>query len=161
MSWDEVSRPIVIMVIPNTYRWCTQQNYLVPDGFVHWRINSLAKAEIFIAASTIFRRFDFEMCDTTLDDIQIRHDLFIPRPKNLKTIGVQARLKGKLVASTISEKWWVEHCWYLRSCSFLCYIEHRVFFVYTDELSGCGCIKKYHDWQEPFVFQGTITAAGR
>ncbi|GBF66345.1 cyrochrome P450 [Trichophyton mentagrophytes] len=65
---------------------------------------NLAKAEIFIAASTIFRRFDFEMCDTTLDDIQIHHDLFIPRPKNLKTIGVQARLKGKLVASTISEK---------------------------------------------------------
>ncbi|EFR03531.1 benzoate 4-monooxygenase cytochrome P450 [Nannizzia gypsea CBS 118893] len=65
---------------------------------------NLAKAEIFITASTIFRRFDFEMCNTTLEDIQIHHDLFIPRPKNLKTIGVQARLKGKLAANKASEE---------------------------------------------------------
>ncbi|KAM5431408.1 hypothetical protein MferCBS31731_007894 [Microsporum ferrugineum] len=56
---------------------------------------NLARAEIFIATSTIFRRFDFELCHTTRDDIQIHHDLFIPRPKNLKTVGVQARVKSK------------------------------------------------------------------
>ncbi|KAK2734149.1 hypothetical protein FQN57_001864 [Myotisia sp. PD_48] len=54
---------------------------------------NLAKAEIFIAIATLFRRFDFELCNTTRDDIDVHHDLFIPRPKNLKTMGVQVRLK--------------------------------------------------------------------
>lgn len=59
---------------------------------------SLANAELYITIATIFRRFEFELYGTTSKDIALNHDLFIPRPANLKTIGVRARIKRKLGA---------------------------------------------------------------
>ncbi|KAL1956602.1 hypothetical protein VTO42DRAFT_6949 [Malbranchea cinnamomea] len=54
---------------------------------------NLALAEIFITVGTIFHRFDLELHNTTRDDIDVQHDLFIPRPKNMKTIGVQVKAR--------------------------------------------------------------------
>lgn len=59
-------------------------------GYVY----SLALAAIYTTVARLFRRFDFALHDTTRDDIDAAHDLFIPRPKNLKTLGVQARVTG-------------------------------------------------------------------
>lgn len=61
---------------------------VIPLNFV-----SLALAELFITIATVFQRFDLELHNTTRDDIDIKHDLFIPRPKNLNTLGVQVRVK--------------------------------------------------------------------
>ena len=43
--------------------------------------SSLAKAELQLAVATVFRRFDKqELFETTRTDVDIQHDLFLPRP---------------------------------------------------------------------------------
>ncbi|KAK2809424.1 hypothetical protein FQN50_003883 [Emmonsiellopsis sp. PD_5] len=49
----------------------------------------LARAEMFITIPTIFRRFKFELFNTTDDDIYIKHDFFVPAPKNQNSEGVR------------------------------------------------------------------------
>jgi len=44
----------------------------------------LAMAELYIALATTFRRFDLEVWDTTLDDIEPHFDEFVAVPKNGK-----------------------------------------------------------------------------
>lgn len=44
-------------------------------------LNSLAKAELVLALSTIFRRLKFELFETTREDVTLAHDLFLPFPK--------------------------------------------------------------------------------
>jgi hypothetical protein len=46
----------------------------------------------------IFRRFDFELYKTTRDDVDFKYDWFIPRPKNLDSVGVQMMLKERALA---------------------------------------------------------------
>jgi hypothetical protein len=42
--------------------------------------SSLAKAELQLAIATVFRRFDKpELFETTRADVDIQHDLFLPR----------------------------------------------------------------------------------
>ncbi|KAI1978936.1 hypothetical protein LOZ54_006196 [Ophidiomyces ophidiicola] len=54
---------------------------------------NLAQAAMYTTVAELVRRFDMELHGTTRDDIDVKHDLFIPRPKNLKTLGLQVKLK--------------------------------------------------------------------
>lgn len=56
-------------------------------------VYSLALASIYTTIASLFRRFDLELYETSRDDIDAEYDLFIPRPKNLKTLGVQVKVK--------------------------------------------------------------------
>ncbi|KAK2768340.1 hypothetical protein FQN54_000194 [Arachnomyces sp. PD_36] len=55
---------------------------------------NLARAEMFITIATILRKFDFELHNTTDDDIVLKHDLFLPRPKNLDSNGAYVIVKN-------------------------------------------------------------------
>lgn len=37
--------------------------------------------ELYVGLATIFRRFDFEPQETTREDVDARHDFFVPSPK--------------------------------------------------------------------------------
>lgn len=54
--------------------------------------HSLAYAELYITLSTIVTRFDWEMYETTLDDIVCKHDFFVA-VGDLNSKGVRARFK--------------------------------------------------------------------
>jgi hypothetical protein len=41
----------------------------------------LAHAELYLAVASVFRRFTFELYDTDLSDIELKHDFFLPSPK--------------------------------------------------------------------------------
>jgi hypothetical protein len=41
---------------------------------------SLAYAELFLTTAAIFRRYDMELFDTTIDDIKVKHDFFAAAP---------------------------------------------------------------------------------
>lgn len=53
--------------------------------------SSLAQAELHITLSTIVQRYDWEMYETTLDDIICKHDFFVA-VADLKSKGVRARI---------------------------------------------------------------------
>lgn len=55
--------------------------------------SSLAKAEILLAVSTLLRRMDFELYETTLDDVVVKHDIFIPFAR-MDSEGVRVLIKG-------------------------------------------------------------------
>lgn len=57
--------------------------------------NSLAQTTLLIAIATIFRTFELQLWGTLKNDIEISHDLFVPRPKNTKSIGLQVRVLKK------------------------------------------------------------------
>lgn len=48
---------------------------------------------MFIAIATVIRQFDLELYNTTDDDIRLKYDLFLPRPKNLDTNGAYVIVK--------------------------------------------------------------------
>lgn len=52
---------------------------------------SLAYAELYLAVSTIFRRFDLQLYETDLKDVQIKHDFFASWP-DLSSKGVRAQI---------------------------------------------------------------------
>jgi len=54
-------------------------------------ITSLAYAEMYLAAATIIRRYDWEMYETTLDDVTCKHDFFVA-VADLNTKGVRAKI---------------------------------------------------------------------
>lgn len=56
---------------------------------------SLAYAELFITIAAVFRKFDLEMYETTIDDIKIERDLFVASPK-LGSKGVRGFVKRVL-----------------------------------------------------------------
>ena len=56
---------------------------------------SLAYAEMFLTIAAIFRKFDIDMFETTIDDIKIERDFFVAAPK-LDSKGVRAVVKGLL-----------------------------------------------------------------
>lgn len=53
----------------------------------------LAKAEILLAVSTLLRRMDLELYETTVEDVAIKHDIFIPFPR-MDSKGVRVLIKG-------------------------------------------------------------------
>ncbi|KUL84200.1 hypothetical protein ZTR_06934 [Talaromyces verruculosus] len=53
---------------------------------------NLAQAELYLAIATIFGRFDFDLYETDLSDVQMKHAYLIPYPK-WDTKGVRVRVK--------------------------------------------------------------------
>ena len=46
---------------------------------------------MYLAVSTIYRRFDLELYETTLKDVQVKHDFFAAFPDS-SSKGVRARV---------------------------------------------------------------------
>jgi len=46
---------------------------------------------MYLAAATIIRRYDWEMYETTLDDVTCKHDFFVA-VADLNTKGVRAKI---------------------------------------------------------------------
>ncbi|KAF5500515.1 Cytochrome P450 monooxygenase sdnE [Colletotrichum siamense] len=55
---------------------------------------NLAYAELYLATATVIRRFDWEMFETTLDDVVCKHDFFVA-VGDLDTKGVRATLSHR------------------------------------------------------------------
>lgn len=55
-------------------------------------MDSLAKAEILLAISTLLCRMDFELYETTVEDVKIKHDIFIPFSR-MDSQGVRVLIK--------------------------------------------------------------------
>jgi activator of HSP90 ATPase len=53
---------------------------------------SLARAEILLAIATIFREFEMELYETTVDDVRIARDMFNGHPKK-GSQGVRVMIK--------------------------------------------------------------------
>lgn len=64
-----------------------------PDLHLLTPSTSLAKAEILLAVSTLLRRMDLELYETTVEDVAIKHDIFIPFPR-MDSKGVRVLIKG-------------------------------------------------------------------
>jgi hypothetical protein len=54
---------------------------------------SLARAEILLAVATIFREFEMELYETTIDDVRIVRDMFNGHPRE-GSQGVRVMIKG-------------------------------------------------------------------
>ena len=44
-------------------------------------LNSLAYAELYIGIATLVTRFDFELYETSIEDVEYQHDWTLPYPK--------------------------------------------------------------------------------
>ncbi len=53
---------------------------------------NLAYAEIYLTLAAVFRRFEFELFETTREDVEVYHDFFNPQPK-LGSKGVRVMVK--------------------------------------------------------------------
>jgi hypothetical protein len=56
--------------------------------------HSLAYAELYLALAGVFRRFDFELFETTIDDVKIERDAFVAGAK-VGSKGVRVRVKAE------------------------------------------------------------------
>jgi hypothetical protein len=56
---------------------------------------SLAYAELFLALAGIFRRFDFELFETTFEDVKMDRDAFVAAAR-IGSKGVQVLVKGEV-----------------------------------------------------------------
>ncbi|KAE8548914.1 hypothetical protein EYB25_009297 [Talaromyces marneffei] len=81
-------------------RWINNQgldHYFVPFGRgsrMCLGVN-LAQAELYHAIATIFTRFEFELHDTDLSDVQMKHAYLVPYPKwDTKGVRVRAKLSN-------------------------------------------------------------------
>jgi hypothetical protein len=66
-------------------------------GLRRWltRRDSLAYAELYLSLAMIVRRFDWELYETTLDDVVCKHDFFVAA-SDLESKGVRATLLSRL-----------------------------------------------------------------
>ncbi|KAK3997029.1 hypothetical protein QBC44DRAFT_316060 [Cladorrhinum sp. PSN332] len=55
---------------------------------------NLAYSELYLTIATIVRRFDWEMYETTLEDIVCKHDFMVP-VANLSSKGIRARITAR------------------------------------------------------------------
>lgn len=53
---------------------------------------SLARSEILLVISTVLRRMNFELFETTIEDVRVKHDIFIPFV-NMDSKGVRVLIK--------------------------------------------------------------------
>ena len=53
----------------------------------------LAYAELYIALATVFRRFEFELYETSREDVDAKHDFFVPSPR-LDSKGMRVLVMG-------------------------------------------------------------------
>jgi len=67
--------------------------FLLPtiESFVNW-LCSLARSEILLVISTLVRRFRFELFETTIEDVRVVHDIFIPSVR-MDSKGVRVLIK--------------------------------------------------------------------
>lgn len=56
-------------------------------------VSSLARAEILLVISSLLHRFDFELYETTVEDVRVKHDIFIPFVR-MDSEGVRVLIKG-------------------------------------------------------------------
>jgi len=56
---------------------------------------NLAWAELYITLATVVSRFDMELYQTSFEDVDLKHDWFIPQPK-AGSLGVRAMVVGKV-----------------------------------------------------------------
>lgn len=61
------------------------------ESFVNW-LCSLARSEILLVISTLVRRFSFELFETTIEDVRVIHDIFIPSVR-MDSKGVRVFIK--------------------------------------------------------------------
>ena len=54
--------------------------------------HSLARSEILLVMSTILRQFDLELFETTVEDVRVKHEIFIPFV-NMDSKGVRVVIK--------------------------------------------------------------------
>jgi hypothetical protein len=54
--------------------------------------SSLARSEILLVISTLLRRLNFELYETTVEDVRVVHDIFIPFVK-MDSKGVRFLIK--------------------------------------------------------------------
>nr|A0A1B4XBH0.1 RecName: Full=Cytochrome P450 monooxygenase sdnE; AltName: Full=Sordarin/hypoxysordarin biosynthesis cluster protein E [Sordaria araneosa]BAV32149.1 cytochrome P450 monooxygenase [Sordaria araneosa] len=57
---------------------------------------NLAYVEMHLTLAMLFRRFTFELYETDVSDVEIKHDFMVPQPK-LSTKGVRAKVTGLVV----------------------------------------------------------------
>lgn len=53
--------------------------------------HSLAWAELYLTIATIFTRFDFELFETTIEDIELGSDILAPGTKSRNNVRVTVR----------------------------------------------------------------------
>lgn len=53
---------------------------------------SLARSEILLVISNLIRRFRFELFETTMEDVRVVHDIFIPSAR-MDSKGVRVLVK--------------------------------------------------------------------
>ena len=66
-----------------------------PNKLILCSRNSLAYAELYLTIASIFRRFEMELVDTTIEDVRTVHDFFVSAP-GLNSHGVQVRITGEI-----------------------------------------------------------------
>lgn len=57
---------------------------------------NLAYVEMHLTLAMLFRRFTFELYETDVSDVEIKHDFMVPQPK-LSTKGMRVRVTGSVV----------------------------------------------------------------
>ena len=55
----------------------------------------MAYAELYLTIARVFRRFELELFETTIEDIKMKHDFFAPVPR-LDSKGVRIRVVGEV-----------------------------------------------------------------
>ncbi|KAF8857866.1 cytochrome P450, variant [Acephala macrosclerotiorum] len=78
---------------PKTKIGDSLSRYFVPFGKGNRSclVLNLAHAEIYLTVAILLRRFDFELFDTDLSDIEMEHDYFLPFPR-MDSKGVRVRV---------------------------------------------------------------------
>ena len=57
--------------------------------------SSLAYAEMYFGIATVFRRFDLQLFETTVEDVTIKHDFFVSM-QNMDSLGVRVKVLNEL-----------------------------------------------------------------
>ncbi|KAM7200690.1 Cytochrome P450 monooxygenase sdnE [Naviculisporaceae sp. PSN 640] len=57
---------------------------------------NLAYVEMHLTLAMLFRRFTFELYETDISDVEIKHDFMVPQPK-LSTKGMRVRVSGSVI----------------------------------------------------------------
>lgn len=56
---------------------------------------NLAYAELFLTLASMFRRFDLELYKTSIEDVMLVRDMFMPAPR-IESKGVRIIVKGEV-----------------------------------------------------------------
>ncbi|PCH05418.1 Cytochrome P450 [Penicillium occitanis (nom. inval.)] len=84
-------------IFPNSYefvpeRWMDLEHRKYLEKYMVAFTKGLARSEMLLALSKVFREVDFELYETTREDVTLAHELFLPFPK-LSSQGVRVLVK--------------------------------------------------------------------